>query len=247
MTSSPGGLTCTTATTACTVSGLTNFTAYTFTVTATNADAAHRPGQRALELGHAAAERAGDLERDAGRHGRSPSTWSASSPAPTNYTVTSSPGGQDLHHRDADLHGDGPDQRHRLHLHRPGQLPRPELGDVGAVGDGHAAAAGSGPARAADGARRHRGQRPGERVVDRAGQHRQLVDHQLHGDLVAGGRHLHHQRHQLHRAGPLDNFTAYTFTATATNAAAFTSVASAPSNSVTPMPAPPGHADGRRR
>lgn len=37
VTSSPGGLTCTTSTTSCTVSGLTNGTGYTFTVTATNA------------------------------------------------------------------------------------------------------------------------------------------------------------------------------------------------------------------
>ena len=37
VTSSPGGLTCTSSTTSCTVNGLTNGTAYTFTVTATNA------------------------------------------------------------------------------------------------------------------------------------------------------------------------------------------------------------------
>ena len=37
VTSSPGGHTCTTATLTCTVTGLNNFTAYTFTVTATNA------------------------------------------------------------------------------------------------------------------------------------------------------------------------------------------------------------------
>ncbi|SDI85920.1 Fibronectin type III domain-containing protein [Frankineae bacterium MT45] len=36
VTSSPGGLTCSTATTGCTVTGLTHSTAYTFTVTATN-------------------------------------------------------------------------------------------------------------------------------------------------------------------------------------------------------------------
>ena len=37
VTSSPGAHTCTSATTSCTVTGLTNFTPYTFTVTATNA------------------------------------------------------------------------------------------------------------------------------------------------------------------------------------------------------------------
>ena len=46
VTSSPGGHTCTSATTTCTVTGLTNFTPYTFTVTATNAGAADQRAQR---------------------------------------------------------------------------------------------------------------------------------------------------------------------------------------------------------
>ena len=92
-TASPGGATCvaTSPATGCTVTGLSNFTAYTFTATTTNA-----AGFTSAASGPSAA--ATPLPGAPGITGTNPGnasvqvTWSAATPAPTNYTVTSTPG-----------------------------------------------------------------------------------------------------------------------------------------------------------
>ena len=97
--SSPGGFTCTTATTTCTVTGLTNGTPYTFTVTATNA-----AGSGSASAASAAATPAtvpgAPTGVTASSNGNTQSlvSWSVPSSSGgtpiTGYTVTSSPGAQ---------------------------------------------------------------------------------------------------------------------------------------------------------
>jgi chitodextrinase len=93
VTSAPDGKTCTTASLTCTVSGLTNFTSYTFTVTATNAvaltSAPSDPSSSVTPLPAPPSithTSAGDAQVSV--------TWSAANPAPDNYTVTSAPDGK---------------------------------------------------------------------------------------------------------------------------------------------------------
>ncbi len=110
----------------CTVTGLTNGTAYTFTVTATNADgtgaasAASNPVTPSTVPGAptGVAATAGDQSATVyldGRLGRAAA-------AITGYTVTSTPGGDTCTTTApaTTMHGHRPHQRHRLHLHRDG-------------------------------------------------------------------------------------------------------------------------------
>ena len=96
VTSSPGGLTCTTANTSCSVTGLTNGTSYSFTVVATNANGdgtASGASNGVMPSGHPGA--ASNVAAAAGDTSVSVS-WTAASgngSTVTGYTVTSSPGG----------------------------------------------------------------------------------------------------------------------------------------------------------
>jgi titin len=99
VTASPGGATCTTvdgSTTTCTVTGLTNGTAYTFTVTATNADGTGTPASPSAAVTPSTVpDVPTDVTAVAGNRSATVS-WSAPSDegSPiTGYTVTSS-GGQ---------------------------------------------------------------------------------------------------------------------------------------------------------
>ena len=93
VTASPGGATCTTSgATTCTVTGLDNFTAYTFTVTATNSagltGAASAPSTAVSPVPVKPV-----ITKVTPGDGQVTVVWSAANPAPDGYTVDGSPDG----------------------------------------------------------------------------------------------------------------------------------------------------------
>jgi len=92
VTSSPGGLTCTSATTSCTVSGLDPFTAYTFTVTATNTGGTGLPSAPTAPAVTPGPATAPVITSAVAGNGKVTVTWAASTPAPVSYTVSSKQG-----------------------------------------------------------------------------------------------------------------------------------------------------------
>ncbi len=95
-TSSPGGLTCTTATLGCTVTGLTNGTAYTFTVTATNGMGAGAVSAASASITPRTVPGAPTGVTATAANASAPVSWTApvsnGGSAITGYTVTSTPG-----------------------------------------------------------------------------------------------------------------------------------------------------------
>jgi large repetitive protein len=233
-TSSPGGLTCTTATTSCAVTGLTNFTAYTFTVTATNA--AHLTSDPS-----AASNSVTPLPTAptgvSGIPGDSQVTvsWTASSPAPTNYTVAGSPGGAcgPTSSTSCVVSGltNGTPYTFIVTAHYAGGTtvstasapitpngptkPGPPTAVTATGGNGQASVSWTAPADA------------GHSVITSY-----LVT------SAPGGMTCTTATTTCTVTG-LTNFTSYTFTVTATNAGSLTSDPSAPSNSVVPLPSKP--------
>ncbi len=96
VTSSPGNKTCSTPTTSCTVTGLTNGTPYTFTVTATNTIGTGAASAPSAPATPAAAPGTPTMGTATAGNGQASVTFStpATNGAPiTGYTLTSSPGG----------------------------------------------------------------------------------------------------------------------------------------------------------
>jgi LPXTG-motif cell wall-anchored protein len=232
-TSSPGGLTCTSATTGCTVTGLTNFTSYTFTVTATNAGSLtsdpSTPSNSVIPLPSKPV-----INTVTPADSQATVAWTASSPAPTNYTVTSSPGG--LTCSTATLtcavtgltngtsytftvtanYGAGTVTSTASSAVIPAGPPGPPTGVSATAGNGQATVSWTAPA-------------------DNGGA--ALTGYTA--TASPGGLHCSTSGALTCTVSGLTNFTAYTFTVTATNASPQTSAPSSPSGAVTPLPSKP--------
>jgi LPXTG-motif cell wall-anchored protein len=238
VTSSPGGLTCTTATTACTVSALTNFTPYTFSVTATNGEPLTGPAS-------SASNSVTPLPSVPVISGAVPGdtlvtvSWSASSPAPTDYTVTSSPGSLTCTTATLSCSVNGLTNNTGYTFTVRANYPGPHSVTSSASGTvtpvppapgqpgsptSLSATAGNGQANVSWTAPVNTGN---SSITSYS-----VTSSPPGGSCTTSGTSC--------TVTGLSNFTPYTFSATATNAAVFTSVASGPSNSVTPLPAPPG-------
>ena len=238
VTSSPGGLTCTTATTACAVTGLDNFTAYTFSVIATNGDSLAGPASSPSSavtplpsLPVVSSVTAGNASATI--------NWTASSPAPTNYTVTSTPGSltcatSALTCTVAGLtNGTGytftvranyPSAHSVVSAASATVTPAPPAPGQPGAPTSASATAGNGQANVSWTA-----------PVDTGNS--SITSYSVTSSPAGGTCTTNATSCTV---TGLNNFTAYTFAVTATNAASFTSAASSPSNAVTPLPAAAG-------
>ena len=194
VTSSPGGLTATTSGLVAVVSGLTNATAYTFTVKATNAVGEGPPSLPSNSVTPAAVPGAPTAVSASSGNAQVTVQWTAPTntggSAITGYVVTSAPGGFTASTTGATTATVTGLAMHDVHLRRD----RDELGgrqpDLGSlesrVGDRQSQRADFG-----HGQRRRQRHRPGG--VDRASQHRLQHHHGLHSDLFP--RWLYRQHH----------------------------------------------------
>jgi large repetitive protein len=235
VTSSPGGQTCTSATTTCTVTGLNNFTSYTFTVTASNAakltsdpsapSNAVTPMPTAPVITHATA---GDAQATV--------TWTAADPAPTNYTVMSSPGGLTCTTSSLSCTVDGLTNGTAYTFtvkatYAGGSVTSAPSASVTPVAPPHAPGAPTGVTATAG-----NGQATVSWTAPADAGNSTITSYAVTSS--PGGMTCSSATTSCTVTG-LDNFTSYTFTVKATNAASLTSVASGASNAVTPMPSAP--------
>jgi len=97
VTASPHGATCTTTSTQCTVSGLSNAATYTFTVTATNANGSSAPSLPSSATSLSAVPAASTNVKVVAGNKSATVTWTAptpnGTPAISSYVVTATPGG----------------------------------------------------------------------------------------------------------------------------------------------------------
>jgi LPXTG-motif cell wall-anchored protein len=242
VTSSPGGLTCTTATTSCTVTGLTNFTAYTFTVTATNGAGTSAPSAPSSSVTPLPTKPV--ITTVTPGNGQVTVSWSASSPAPTNYTVNGTPGGTCTTASTSCVvsgltngtsytftvtanYGGGTTVSNPSSPVTP-VAPTPPGAPTNVTvtpGNGQATVSWTAPSST------------GTESLN----HPQAVATITGYTVTAspGGATCTTTGATTCTVTGLDNFTAYTFTVTATNSAGLTGAASAPSSSTTPVPVKP--------
>ena len=205
---SSGGQTCTTAngtTTTCTVTGLTNGTAYTFTVTATNslgtgpASAASAPATPSTVPGAPTG-----VTATGGQNAQSTVSWTAPSSnggsAITGYTVTSTPGSilcTTTGATSCTVTGltNGTSYTFKVTATNGSGTERGVVG-VGRHRPGHRA-------RSADRCHGHlQCQRPGDRLLDGALDQRRQRHHRVHGHLERRSDLQHHRGHHLHGHRP---------------------------------------------
>ena len=193
VTSSPGGFTATGTSAPITVTGLTNGTAYTFTVKATNANGTGANSAASSSVTPATAPGAPTIGTVTGGNGQAsvaftPPTSNGGS-AITSYTVTSSPGGLTATGTSTPISVHRLDQRYGLYVQGDGDERRRHQRAIIGVEQCDA----SDCAGRANKCQRDRWQCASDCHVLAAGLEWRITDHWLHGDIVAGW--CHRDRH----------------------------------------------------
>ena len=234
VTSSPAGGTCTTNGTSCTVSGLTNFTAYSFTATATNAASFTSVASAASNSVTPLPAAPGTPTAVAG-DGSATVSWTAASPAPTNYTVTSAPSGLTCTTGTLTCAVTGLTNGTAYTFTVQANYPGPHT--IGAGPSNSVTPLGAPSAPTAVTATAGNGQAGVSWTTPSSTGGAAITGYTVTSSPGGGSCSTAITSCTI---TSLNNFTAYTFTVTATNAASKTSAPSSASNSVTPLPSAPG-------